>query len=103
MLFTVIFLKFQTLPTVGESGNEIAIVPFPNPTVDLLNIPVGDRNGSATIEIFDIAGKLVLSENVSFSNNETLTLDLSELTNGSYVANMIFEDATAKFNVVVTR
>jgi hypothetical protein len=96
--------QFSLAPnSIDEINNEITITPFPNPTHDVLNIPVGDRNGSATIEIFDIAGKLVISKNVTFSNNETLTLDLSNLTNGSYVANMIFEDATAKFNIVVTK
>lgn len=91
-------------PTSAEElDNAINIVPFPNPAVDVINIPVGDRNGSATIEIFDIAGKLVITKEVTFSNNETLTLDVSALSNGSYVANMIFEDATAKFNVVVNK
>ena len=88
---------------IDELNSEITIVPFPNPTVDVINIPVGDRNGSATIEIFDIAGKLVISKAVTFSNNETLTLDVSTLSNGSYIANMVFEDATAKFSIVVNK
>lgn len=88
---------------IDEITNEINIVPFPNPATDVINIPVGDRNGSATIEIFDIAGKLVITKEVTFSNNETLTLDVSTLSNGSYVANMVFEDATAKFSVVVSK
>jgi hypothetical protein len=90
--------------SVDEIANEITINPFPNPTTDVLNIPVGDMNGSATIEIFDIAGKLVISNNVTFNNNETLKVDLSAINNGSYVGKMVFENgATAKFNVVVTR
>ena len=88
---------------VDELDNEISISSFPNPAVDVINIPVGDRNGSATIELYDIAGKLVISNNVTFTNNQTLTLDVSTLSNGSYVAKMIFEDATATFNVVVSK
>ena len=88
---------------IDELNSEITIVPFPNPTVDVINIPVGDRNGSATIEVYDIAGKLVISKTVTFSNNETLTLDVSTLSNGSYIANMVFEDATAKFSIVVNK
>lgn len=96
-------VQIQGPVSVDELANEITIVPFPNPTVDVLNIPVGNRNGSATIELYDVAGKLVISKVVTFSNNETLSLDLSTLSNGSYVANMVFEDATAKFNVVVNK
>jgi hypothetical protein len=88
---------------VNDLDNEVSIVTFPNPAVDVVNIPVGDRSGSASIEVFDIAGKLVISNNVTFTTNQTLTLDVSELSNGSYVAKMIFEDGTANFNVVVSK
>jgi PA domain-containing protein/type IX secretion system substrate protein len=92
------------LLSVAEVDNEMNINPFPNPAVNELNIPVGDRNGSATIEIFDIAGKLVISNAVTFNNNEIVKVDVSAITNGSYVGKMNFEDGTsAQFNVVVTR
>jgi hypothetical protein len=89
--------------SVNELNNEVSIVTFPNPAVDVVNIPVGDRSGSASIEVFDIAGKLVISNNVTFTANQTLTLDVSDLSNGSYVAKMIFEDGTANFNVVISK
>ncbi len=98
-----ISVQMDLVTGVEELNNEITVVPFPNPTVDVLNIPVGDRNGNATIEIFDVAGKLAMTKTVTFTNNQTLTLDVSNLSNGSYVANMIFEDGTAKFNVVVNK
>lgn len=92
-------LSFTT--GVDELDNNVAIKTYPNPTVDVLNIPVGDRSGLATIEIYDIAGKLVISDNVTIVNNQTLTLDVSKLSSGSYAGKMIFEDGTANFNVVV--
>jgi len=96
-------LQMSFVSSVDELANDIKISTYPNPTTGTINIPVGDRNGSATIEIFDIAGKVVMTKQVTFTNNETLTLDVSTLSNGSYVANMIFGDATAKFNVVVNK
>jgi PA domain-containing protein/type IX secretion system substrate protein len=97
-------VQFDAPVSVAEVDNEMNINPFPNPAVNELNIPVGDRNGSATIEIFDIAGKLIISNAVTFNNNEIVTVDVSAITNGSYVGKMNFEDGTsATFNVVVTR
>jgi len=89
---------------VDEVSNENGIYSYPNPVADILNIPVGKRSGTAVIQLFDIAGKLVIAKDVSFTNNETLKLDVSTLVNGSYIANMIFEDkSTVKFNVVVSK
>lgn len=99
-----ISIHMDYVTSVEEAVKEININPYPNPTASEINIPVGNRNGAATIEIFDIAGKLVLSNAVTFSNNETLKVDVSAISNGSYVGKMTFEDGTtAKFNVVVTR
>ena len=95
--------QFGSWVGLDELNNELNIVSYPNPAIDVLNIPVGDRNGSATFELYDVAGKLVISQVVTFGNNETLTIDVSLLNSGSYVAKMIFESAIAKFNVVVSK
>jgi hypothetical protein len=88
---------------LDELTNELNIVPFPNPAIDVINIPVGDRNGSAALDLYDVTGKLVISQIVTFNNNEVLTLDVSDLSNGSYVGEMVFEDTSAKFNVVINK
>jgi len=97
-------IKMDVIVDVDELVNEITINPYPNPTANEINIPVGDRNGAATIEIFDIAGKLVISNAVTFNKYETLKVNVANISNGSYLGKMTFEDGTtAKFNVVVTR
>ena len=89
---------------IDEIDSEMNIVPFPNPVKDELNIPVGDVNGSALIELFDIAGKLVISKNVSFTANSNITLNVSNVQNGSYIGKITFANGTSsKFNVVVNK
>jgi hypothetical protein len=103
VLATSVRMDLNTIG-VDELDNEILISPYPNPTTNALNIPVGDRNGKATIELFDIAGKLIVSKNVRFNNNEVLKLDVSKINNGSYIGKMTFNDGTtAKFSVVISK
>ena len=99
-----ISIHMDVVTSVEEAINEVNMITYPNPTANEINIPVGDRNGAATIEIFDIAGKLVISNAVTFNKYETLKVNVANISNGSYLGKMTFEDGTtAKFNVVVTR
>lgn len=89
---------------VADVSKNNEIVPFPNPTIDMINIPVGKRNGAAVIEVVDVTGKIVLTKNVNFNNNQLLALDVSSIENGLYIVNMTFENGdTSNFNVVISR
>ena len=64
--------------------NTIASI-SPNPATNILNISLTNElqdNGSAYIKIFDFAGKVLISENLSSKNS---TLDISRLRNGIYL------------------
>ena len=99
-----ISIHMDVVTSIEEAVNEVNMITYPNPTASEINIPVGNRNGAATIEIFDIAGKLVISNAVTFNKFETLKVNVANINNGSYLGKMTFEDGTtAKFNVVVTK
>jgi hypothetical protein len=56
---------------------------YPNPTEDVLNIALGQNEGSAVIEIYDVLGALVsVSEYANVSSE--IRLDLSSLASGVY-------------------
>lgn len=59
---------------------------FPNPVSNLLyfNNPFG-RDGNIHIELFDLSGRIVLSQQQFISINKTVELDISEIPNGFYV------------------
>lgn len=89
---------------IDEIDTDMDIVPFPNPVKDELNIPVGNVNGTALIELFDVAGKLVISRDVTFAANSNIKLNVSNVQNGSYIGKITFENGTtSKFNVVVNK
>lgn len=90
--------------TVGiEDNSEVKITPYPNPTKDILTIPVGTKKGASTLIVTDVTGKVVLRETVN-STNGNVVVDASVLDNGNYIFNMDFEDGThSRFTVVVTK
>lgn len=98
-------VKFDLAPnSIDEITSDLAVVPFPNPTKDQINITVGDLNGTAVIDLYDVAGKLVVTKDVTLASNTTITVDVSNLDNGSYLGKMTFEDGTVStFNVVVNK
>ena len=85
-----------------EEGEEVELTPYPNPANNVINIPFTSANGNAVVNIFDLTGKLVKTEQVATTGN--LTVDITELSAGTYVFDVDFENGkTSKFNVVVTK
>ena len=87
---------------INEEAQRVEITPFPNPTANEINIPVGVNYGQTLIDIYDIAGKKVKSLNVTTTSFEILKVNVSDLDNGAYIFKMNFEDGSfSNFNVVV--
>ena len=75
---------------------------YPNPATTNINIPLNGVQGNGSINILDITGKLVQSLNVNVNN--MITVDVSELSNGTYTFNLVLEDGkSSKFNVVINK
>lgn len=66
---------------INEATNSIATKVYPNPTNG--NLTIETTNTIEKIEILDINGKLVVSENNVNTNN--ITMNVGSLTNGVYV------------------
>ena len=108
------FTGFNTHPAIGvatvdvneigiEENDKLEITPFPNPTTDLIKIPVAGQTGTATLEIFDMAGARIADRNVNVAGGQVI-VEMEGISNGTYLFNMIFEDGRrANFRVVVNR
>ncbi len=60
---------------------------YPSPTSDVVNLPVGARNGVATVEVFDATGRMVMSETVA-AGGTIITLNTAKLNDGVYNARL---------------
>jgi hypothetical protein len=98
-------IMVHTLPAgaVGIEENVVDVTPFPNPASSNITIPFTVDNGAADLTVFDVSGKLVMSQNIAAASNQ-LNVNVNELDNGLYVFNVTFENGkTATFNVVVAK
>lgn len=72
----------KTLVTSINEANETQLSVYPNPVENVLNYSIGTLEGAEKIEIFDITGVLVMTENILEQNGQ---IDLSNLKKGVYV------------------
>jgi plastocyanin len=74
--------------------NDMEIELYPNPVVDYLYVKGPSEMRQGRIEIFDLAGKSVLSFSNSDPLNENRSLDLRNLNKGMYMAKITSTDKT---------
>jgi hypothetical protein len=76
---------------------------YPNPASDVLNIQSDQKDGLLTdARVFDLSGKLMLSESNIRLGFAAVQLDVSELRTGSYVLELRSENevVTRRINIV---
>lgn len=99
-------VKTSPAGTIGvdEVNNNAEINAYPNPANNVINIPVAEFNGLAQLDIYDVTGKLVKTENVNLSSTSVIAVDVANIENGNYIFKMTFEDQSSKaFNVIINR
>lgn len=69
-----------------EMGSDININIYPNPTSETLNIDFNNIPSNASIEIYNMVGELVLTQQFTELNN---SINTSQLTSGLYIAKII--------------
>lgn len=89
---------------IAEDVERLEITPYPNPTVDRINIPLGIQlNGDLTVDVYNVAGALVMSENIC-QKGSNLQMDVTTLSSGLHNFNLTFQDKTStSFQVMIAR
>lgn len=89
---------------IAENLERLDVTPYPNPTVDMINIPLGSTPaGDVTVDVFNVAGSLVKSETICLKSSN-LEMDVTGLSSGLHTFNLTFEDkSSTSFRVVITR
>ncbi|MCL4857175.1 MAG: T9SS type A sorting domain-containing protein, partial [Flavobacteriales bacterium] len=93
-------------PTLGVENSNLnaSSSPYPNPAVNMLNVPVRKGvKGAVTVEVLDLTGKVVLSENKTIGEGP-LKINVASIANGAYLFNLTFADGSKDtFKVSVNR
>lgn len=88
---------------VNETGKPVDVKAYPNPTVDVVRIPLEGFNGAADLRVVDVNGKLVKQQRVNVGNS-VLVVPVNDVAAGTYTFNMDFADGrTTSFRVVVSK
>ncbi len=101
---TTIGAKMVPADVSVNDADRIELTPYPNPTANMLRIPLTGMSGAATLSVFDLSGAVVMTNKVGIGGDQTLTVDLQNLANGTYIFRMDFENGKrSDFRVVVTK
>lgn len=73
-------------PSAGLKGKDIII--SPNPTTGLFTIQLPNNADQINYQLFDITGKLVQQKTLSTIAENTVTVDISNLSPGTYLINL---------------
>ena len=86
--FSGFFVRTSSSPLATANVKQDQISIYPNPVKDILNIDLKSDKGS--VKIFDLTGKLVKTADL----NQSGTIDVSQLTKGMYLVEMILNGNT---------
>jgi hypothetical protein len=100
-----IITRLSAATGIAEDVQANAPKAFPNPTTDFITIPLGQAvQGNVMLNVFDIAGREVMSQNISNTAGGQLRVDASSLNSGTHVFRLVFADqSSTSFRVVVKK
>jgi hypothetical protein len=86
------YFRSSTLLTGNKniSNTKVSLNAYPNPTSDITNFTFNAaKSGAATVTIYDLTGKAVVTKNIQISNGaNTVSVDVAHLTTGYYLASI---------------
>lgn len=88
---------------LADNSNGSGIAVWPNPTHGMISITLGDATGRVSIDVLDIAGRLVKSTNAdgAVQNEGILTMDLGALATGEYTLSIRHDGGRSVHRVVL--
>lgn len=83
--------SFNSVMGIEDANNNELVSVFPNPTTGMVNVQIANGfSGNAEMNITDLLGKKVSSSIVALSNGKLVT-DVSGLTNGIYLIDVVID------------
>ena len=79
----------------GHGINEVnttAINVHPNPTNDIINVSIENITSDVTITVYNSVGQVVYMQNESVDNSLNTTINLGDLSNGTYILQVRSEE-----------
>ncbi|MBZ9788458.1 T9SS type A sorting domain-containing protein [Psychroflexus sp. CAK57W] len=95
-------LKFEQETLGVEEINTKDISVYPNPASEILNIQLPDFSGkNASLQLIDMAGRLIFTESVNVENGRISTQKIENLGSGVYLINIEVDDKEYTKKVII--
>lgn len=97
-------IEFFTAEEVGLANADklVDAVVYPNPATDVVNVVVSNYEGEASVFVTDLAGKVVMTSNVTIVANKAISFATADLTAGMYLVNVkLANGSEVKSSVIV--
>jgi hypothetical protein len=86
------YFRSTTLLTGNKNiqNTKVSLNAYPNPTSDITNFSfTAAKSGAATITIYDLTGKAVMTKNIQITNgSNAISVNVAHLTTGYYLASI---------------
>ncbi len=80
-------------PGESDPQNELVGQPYPNPVSDIFTLPIHSISAkNVSYEIYDMFGKLVISNSVNITSSDGISISTSEFKNGMYIIRAVIEN-----------
>ncbi|MBR1835153.1 MAG: T9SS type A sorting domain-containing protein, partial [Bacteroidales bacterium] len=94
--------NFRTTGGVGiDDVNTVSCTIYPNPTTSSTTISVSGVNGKVKIEVVDMNGRVVSSDNLECSSDCVKTMDVDRLAQGAYFVRITGESVNMVRKLIV--
>ncbi len=91
--------------SIGVEENEkVEVAPYPNPTPNVVRVPLNGITGKLALRAFDAKGDCVIDQSNQVGGDGVLTVDMTGLANGLYLFKLNLADGrTSEFRVQLNK
>ena len=100
-------VRITIAPATNVNENQLpaeSLTVFPNPASDMLNLDVNlTESGKVNVGIINMNGQVVRLYDYGNLQNEQLSYNISDLSNGTYIVRLVTEKGTRNVKFVVAK
>jgi PKD repeat protein len=98
-----VFNTFYMAPTSVSEGlsNDRDVTIYPNPSSSNINVSFSKGFDDGSIQLIDITGKVIFTDNITVASGESLTYNVSDYSKGVYTLKVSHDNKSSSYRVIV--
>lgn len=97
---SILDVTVESFVGIVESDNEMGVSVYPNPNSGEFFISFSNFEGDLSIELTDVAGKLIYSDRKAVQANQVIEVKIDEVSSGMYFINLRGKNSTFSTRLV---